>query len=90
MKYVIEAIVCDPSPVNPEFGGDYVKFVWLSDHPNVDQHLSELERVGWRPLSVKSHPSNDEDSFRVLMGDRQGNQLVVDGKLVHVEDENDV
>lgn len=85
MKYVIEAIVCDPSPRKPLFGGDYYKIVFNSEEPNVDMHMEDLSRAGYRVLSVKSEPAVHKSDF--ITPDRQGNQSVVDGKPVH-EDYN--
>ena len=80
---LVEAIVCDPRPSNPDFGGDYFKLVYRSDHNEATDHQQELVRRGYRILSLKVRPlyDFDEKEFHV---DMQGNMSVVDNKSVNV------
>jgi hypothetical protein len=86
MQYLIAAIVCDPKGNHPLFGDQYYKIAWNSDNPNVDQHMSDLTNAGYRVLSVKSHPAVFQEDKININSDNQGNQTIVDGKVVNTKD----
>jgi hypothetical protein len=88
--WTITAIVCDPSPNNPLFGGDYFKLIARSSNPAVDVHMERLASDGWRVSSVKSRPYDEyNDNFIAEISDNQGNQVIVDGKRVRHESDNE-
>ena len=79
--FLITAIMCDLTKHEPLFNGDYFKVVYNHEDNNVDFHMGELEKQGFRVLSVKSEPAVLSSDF-LNPDDRQGNQEIVDGKPV--------
>lgn len=93
MIYLIEALVTEPDgSKSPLMNNPYVKIAYNSDDPDVQAHMDDLTKTGFRVLSVKSRPAAMSEIFSPDLDaetkDRQGNMKIVDGKRVYVEDES--
>lgn len=62
----------------------YQKISYISNNPSVEIHMSDLNKIYHRVLSVKSRPA-DEVELGEFMHDTQGNMNSVDGVPVDAE-----
>lgn len=86
-QQIVTAIITTADIGNDVMSTRYLKVMYNSYERNLMAHNASLTRAGFRVCSIKIAPATEADIIEV--NDRQGNQLYVDGKLVHVEDEHD-